>query len=68
MRLSKLCLDAVWNALTPDGPGSTPASVYADVEGWSLLTVRHALRLLVQAGRVRRSGPNMMMRYWRIEP
>ena len=68
--LSDHCLNAVWNALTPDGPGSTPASVHADVHvgGWALVTVRHALRQLVELGRARRSGPETQMRYWRVEP
>lgn len=70
MPLSELCLNTMWNALTTDGPGSTPASVFDDVKdmGWALVTVRHALRILVRAGRARAEGPNMKRRYWRVEP
>ena len=67
--LSQRIRDTVWQALTADGAGSTPASVHSDVEaeGIARITVRHALRDLVREGRARFEGPECQRRYWRTD-
>lgn len=51
----------VWQYL-----GLTPAQVHARMAEWSLITVRHALRQLVEEGRAAFTGPNQSRLYRRV--
>lgn len=64
--ISPALLDEVAAAL-PTGDGLQPAEIHARVGRWSAVTIRHALRQLVDEGRATFTGPDTRRRYCRVE-
>ena len=65
-QFSPALLDEVAAAL-PAGEGLRPAEIHARVGRWSPVTIRHALRQLVDDGRATFTGPDCQRRYRRAE-
>jgi hypothetical protein len=60
---SRTLLDAVEAALPPFGRGQAPQDIARRVDGYALVTVRHALRDLVNSSRAVFTGPDSQRRY-----
>lgn len=63
--VSPKILAQVEAALPAAAPGLPPRLIHRRMQEWSPVTVRHALRLLVQAGRAMAEGPECRRLYRR---
>lgn len=66
MQFRPATLDEICRAVPVDGSGDRPNEIHRRLGKWSLITVRHAMRLLTAEGRVTFEGPDCQRRYRRI--